>query len=126
MPNYCYNKITIKGAPELIERIVHNKFSFNVLNPVDNYSNENCIEHWGTKWDCSDFEVLYQRKDKLIFECTTAWSPPTKIIDILIQKSDAWVKCEWHEEGGYAGVIVGDKKEVKELVWEDMCIEEMS
>jgi hypothetical protein len=23
-------------------------------------------------------------------------------------------------------VIVGDKKEVKELVWEDMCIEEMS
>jgi hypothetical protein len=126
MPNHCYNKITIKASPELIERIVHNKFSFHILNPVEDISNENCIEHWGTKWDCWDFNIIKRTKDGIIFDCTTAWSPPTKIIDSLIQRSDAWVKCEWYEEGGLAGIMVGDKKEIKELIWEDMILEELA
>ena len=126
MPNNCRNTITIKGDSELIQTIVNTKFSFDVLNPVGDVSNERCVELWGTKWDCWNFELLKRSKDTIVFECITAWNPPTKIIDMLIQSCDAWVKCEWHEEGGLAGIIVGDKSEVKELMWEDMCLEALS
>ena len=38
-----------------------------------------------------------------------------------------WVKNEWYEEGGLAGVWIGSKKEdklyIKELQWEDITIE---
>lgn len=126
MPNHCRNTITIQGSPELIDTIVNNNFSFEKLFPLENYSNETCTEYWGTKWDCWNFEIIKRGKDGIIFDCTTAWSPPTKVFDMLIQKCDAWIKCEWWEEGGMAGVIVGDKKELKELMWEDMCIEALA
>jgi len=40
-----------------------------------------------------------------------------------------WIKNEWWEEGGNAGVWVGhhknDKKTIKHIEWEDVCIEEL-
>ena len=39
-----------------------------------------------------------------------------------------WVKCEWREEGGLAGIFIGENNGEKvidrEFTWEDWCIEE--
>lgn len=126
MPNHCHNTLTLQGSPEFIQTIINTQFSFKTLIPLEDYSIDSCIESWGTKWDCWDFNVIKKSNNMIIFECTTAWSPPIKILYMLVDKCDAWIKCQWHEEGGLAGIIVGDNKEVKELIWEDMCIEEMA
>ena len=58
---------------------------------------------------------------------TTAWRPID--LTILLDKYDkCWIKNEWIEEGGTAGVYVGgylngSKVETKSLEWIDLTIE---
>jgi hypothetical protein len=55
--------------------------------------------------------------------------PDFKWLDSLLDKyPNCWVKNEWNEEGGLAGVWVGsvidNKKIIKEMDWRDLSIEE--
>lgn len=60
----------------------------------------------------------------------TKWRPDIKWLNGLLDKyPDCWVKNQWDEEGGMAGVWVGfvdesGKKQVQDMCWRDLCIEE--
>ena len=52
-----------------------------------------------------------------------------ELLEHLYSKySNCWIKNEWSEEGGLAGVWAGGckggkKEEIRQLVWEDLCME---
>lgn len=126
MPNHCYNKVSVKGNPSVIRGIINTQCSFKELYPLDDYSSESWEAHYGVRGKSWDFELIKQSEDALIFNMTTAWNPPIDFFEALINKYNMWLKCEWYEEGGLAGIFIGDKIERKELVWEDWCIEELA
>jgi hypothetical protein len=59
----------------------------------------------------------------------SAWNPNYEWLESLLDKyPNCWVKNEWSEEGGFAGVWVGyfnnkNEKIVKQMDWDDICIE---
>ncbi len=116
MPNDCNNIITIicKNQDNL-----HN-FIQNDLQEIKNYNSEyNEI-----------IRILKQGKCGIIFKLWSAWNPDYEFLESLLKKyPDFWVKNEWHEEGGMAGVWVGFTKEdnkidIQRLTWSDLSIEE--
>ena len=106
MPNDCWNTITI--TCNSIEEL--NKLESNELQ--DNNSYHPSI-------------IMMKRREKGIkFSQTTAWNPDYKWLESLVTKyPGAWIKNEWYEEGGFAGVWVGSVNGIKCMEWEDLCIE---
>jgi hypothetical protein len=135
MPNDCYNLVRISGDEATIKTIKETKFSFQALYPCphDENNNDTTIEwrteNWGTKWDRYNFRIITEGTTGLEFKFSTAWAPPYDFFTYLLKKyPDLWLRCDWSEEGGMAGVFVGYMKEgelkIKELTWEDWCLEE--
>ncbi len=133
MPNDCWCDVRIGANEEHIQMFVDSQFSFEKLRPkpegVDWY--EWSCTNWGTKWDRYDYKEKVVGDEGMIISFTTAWSPPTNLFEYLAETyHDVWIRCDWHEEGGYAGVFVAywddeDKKlEVVNTSWKDWCIEE--
>ena len=116
MPNDCTNIITIicKNQENL------SKFIENELQTIKNYNSEN---HEIVK-------ILKQGKYGIILNLWSAWKPDYEWLESLLKKyEDFWIKNEWHEEGGLAGVWVGFTREdneidIKHLTWSDLSIEE--
>ena len=116
MPNDCTNIITIicKNQENL------SKFIENELQTIKNYNSEN---HEIVK-------ILKQGKYGIILNLWSAWKPDYEWTEKLLNTyEDFWIKDEWHEEGGLAGVWVGFTKEnneidIKHLTWSDLSIEE--
>ena len=56
-------------------------------------------EHWGTKWDAYDVEVL-EREDTFIqFNCFTAWSTPLEVIKTLAEQyPDLTIDVDYADE----------------------------
>jgi len=57
------------------------------------------------------------------------WQPDFEWLDrLIVQYPSSWIKNEWSEEGGNAGVWIGTMrsgtKVVQRLEWDDMCLEE--
>ena len=68
-------------------------------------------------------------KNGVRFHLTTAWIPDNAWLESLTKKyPSCWIKNEWDEEGGMAGVWVGyvskDEKIIKQMDWVDLCLEE--
>ena len=139
MPNDCYNNVTIGAEPEIIKMFIDCEFSFKKLRPLPDtpapedykeYWYKWCCENWGTKWDHSEYNLVHRGKKGLNIEFVTAWWPPLELFKFLIDKYKIWIKCEWREEGGLAGVFIGkhtgEDSVIKEFVWEDWCLEEES
>ena len=142
MPNYCWNKVRIGADEATIAHLVDTEFSFEKLlpqpqfEPIPDLSGNDerwynwRIEHWGTKWDRFDYKLKHRGQAGLELEFNTAWAPPTEFFKSLLEKySDIWLKCDWSEEGGEAGVFIGytNKKknvEIQEMGWHDWCLEE--
>lgn len=138
MPNHCCNTVRLSGKEETIKTLLDAEFSFKVLCPMPESSPSDeeswyewKLEHWGTKWDRFDYQVLKQGPRALEMVFTTAWSSPYRFFEHLLKTfPDLWLKCDWSEEGGSAGVFVGyshpNTKElvIKELSWQDWCLEE--
>ena len=125
MPNDCYNRVTIGGSEDVINMLRENEFLFEKLRPLDTYNNENCVEFWGTKWERTKYKPIKKGDTGLKIRFTTAWNPPFKLFEYLIETYDIWLKCMWDEEGGESGVFVGKKgKEPLIVTWEDWCLEE--
>jgi hypothetical protein len=125
MPNDCYNNVTIGASEDVINMLVENEFLFEKLRPLTAYDNESCIDFWSTKWERSDYKLIEKGITGLKINFTTAWNPPFKLFEYLIETHNAWIKCLWDEEGGESGVFVGKKGEESLIVsWEDWCLEE--
>ena len=143
MPNYCWSKVRIGADPDTITVLKDAEFSFEKLlpqpefEPIADVSGEDDrwytwrYDNWGTKWDRNDYKLEHWGQGALDMKFTTAWCPPTEFFKNLIQKyPDIWLKCDWNEEGGMAGIFIGwmDKEsntvKVEELTWEDWCLEE--
>lgn len=138
MPNHCTNTLTITGDPKTIEKLTEINFEFEkILSEPKDLSGDDLLDwrtiHWGTKWNAFDIVVLAKGVKGLHVRFTTAWSPPVGVLRTLLHDyPDLWIKCEWKEEGGYAGVWVGhgrnpgtgEPPEIRHFEWEDVCLEE--
>lgn len=133
MPNDCYCDVRIGANEEHIQMFVDTEFSFEKLRPrpegVDWYE-WNCA-NWGTKWDRYEFKLRQVGDEGMIMTFDTAWVPPCELFKYLAETyHDVWIRCDWEEEGGYAGVYVvhwnqeKNKLEESSASWMDWCIEE--
>ena len=137
MPNNCYSSVTIGAEPKIIQLFVDCEFSFKKLRPVpatpmpENYKDywhKWCSENWGTQIDRDDYSVVNRGKTGLNILFATAWAPPLELLKYLVEKYKIWIKCEWREEGGLAGIFIGqhngERSVIREFVWDDWCLEE--
>ena len=115
MPNDCSNIITITSHNEELL----NNFIQNELNPIEMH---NTKHHEVIK--------IYKRGSYgIVFKLWSAWSPDYNWLEDMLNKyQEFWIKNEWHEEGGMAGVWVGFVKDnehiINKLTWSDLSIEE--
>lgn len=59
------------------------------------------------------------------FTQVTAWQPDFTWLERLITNyPTCWIKNEWIEEGGTAGVWIGSVNGIKSMSWQDMSLEE--
>jgi hypothetical protein len=104
MPNSCWNIITIKATEEQIRRIIETEFR--------------SIPQWAVQIQEIGCQALLFR----------LWSRNNPAIDFMNNLWDSypqiWIKNSWSEEGGFAGVIVGKKNNIQDLMWEEATIEE--
>lgn len=113
MPNWTTNSVTIKASASTIAEIKSklkegkNVFSLNRIIPIDihdpKYQNakdsmctgpeENpdfnwydwCCDHWDTKWDTTDAEIVGESDTMVQYEFLTAWGAPFKVADRLVE-----------------------------------------
>lgn len=116
MPNDCYNYLTITtDSPEELNDIIRNEFQHE-----SNADNE---------YVYNETVKVQQRGSRGIrLRLWTAWSPEFEWLEGLLDKYPfIWIKNEWEEEGGMAGVWIGKlfegEKDIKHLEWLDLCIE---
>ena len=63
-----------------------------------------CVNEWGTKWDISPYENITETSDGLVLGFDTAWSPPVKAYEKLLDLGFT-IRAYYYEPGmGYAGV----------------------
>lgn len=142
MPNICRCKVRLGANPETILLLKEAEFSFETLfpqpafPPLEDISGEDNrwydwrMENWGTKWNRFQYKVKHIGDAGMEIQFQTAWSPPTEFFKRLVKKyPEIWLKCEWFEEGGVAGIDIlymNNKKEVQtdSFVWSDWCEEE--
>lgn len=109
MPNDCWNHITITcenpNVTDELNNLVVNELQYET------------------------FEMIKQGRRGIIFNVWTPWAPDYEWLESLLDKyPNCWIKNEWCEEGGLAGVWVGfinhkNEKEIKDFTWDDICIE---
>lgn len=103
MPNICNNRITITFKTEKDMSVFLDKF-----NECHKIIKEGCLG--------------------IIFLIETSWEPNFWWLENTIMNFDCWLKNEWIEEGGTAGVWIGftenGKNNIKSLVWNDLSIED--
>lgn len=116
MPNDCYNIITIICKNQ---EALHN-FIENDLQTFKNHNSEHN----------EIIKIIKQGKLGIIFKLWSPWNPDYEWLEGLLKTHpDFWIKNEWHEEGGMAGVWVGlttedNEIDVQNLIWRDLSIEE--
>lgn len=89
MPNWCSNTVTVEHSdPAMIdkfEQAVREENLFQTFVPLAEWSWDDAVESWGTKWDISNGEVIDRCNPEtlcVVFE--TAWSPPIAFYDDLM------------------------------------------
>ena len=115
MPNDCTSIITITcDDEELLTKFIETELK--------------SIEKHNTTYH-EVLKIHKRGKKGIIFKLWSAWIP---LFDWLENMLDIykyfWIKNEWHEEGGMAGVWVGFMKDnipiINQLNWKDLSIEE--
>ena len=116
MPNDCNNIITIICQNQ-------DELHFFIENELE------IIKRHNTEFN-EIIKILKQGKCGIVFKLWSAWEPDYVWLESLLKQYPYfWIKDEWHEEGGLAGVWVGFTKEnneidIKHLTWRDLSIEE--
>ena len=119
MPNDCFNHITI--TCEDISKI--EELNALIINELQHKSvNEKYVYN-------DTVNMLTRGHRGIIFDLWTAWNPNYEWLESLLDKyPNCWIKNEWWEEGGFAGVWIGyvttsNEKDIKQLTWNDICLE---
>ena len=123
MPNWCENEVTITGdtenqIKEFKEYVTAGKCEFsleaivpmpeNVKDTTHNHLGLNAdpnwydwsLEHWGTKWDTNDVQVVDEDEESITYSFDTAWSPPEPICAALRDKfPDLHISWFYRESG---------------------------
>ena len=123
MPNWCENEVTITGdtenqIKEFKEYVTAGKceFSFEAIVPMPENVKDNThnllgliadpnwcdwsLEHWGTKWDTNDVQVVDEDEESITYSFDTAWSPPEPICAALRDKfPDLHISWFYRESG---------------------------
>jgi hypothetical protein len=113
MTNDCWNRITITCArDQLTIKEDAAELTNLVMNELKNKS----------------IKMKTRGQRGIIFSLWSANEPNFEWLKSLLNKyPNCWVKNEWNEEGGSAGVWIGSVKNnehiIKELEWDDICIE---
>ena len=117
MPNWCYNRLEVRGPTGAIHdvfdpAIANENDFFNVIKPrpadeEENWYNWN-IGNWGTKWDVSPEQVDIEDDDDGMSTVSTnfdsAWAPPIAIAEHLHELGFE-VRLYYYEPGvAFAGV----------------------
>jgi len=157
MSNWVYNEMSVYGEKQKLAEFKEHVagknlsgFSFENITPKPNETSSWAkggfpgwlnwgYEHWGTKWDAWDTDLLF-KKDCLQCKFTTANSPPFPIYDKLIesfpQLSFEIVSYEtvndWAYEleaknGEYTKIIeeTMDPLPMESLKWDNFSVEKM-
>jgi len=117
MPNDCWSHMTITCEnPEAVCEL--NKLIFNELKHEEN---DKRVYH-------ETVEMIKRGTRGIIFDIWSAWNPDYEWLESLLEKyPNCWIKNEWSEEGGCAGVWIGynnnNEKIIKNLQWDDICLE---
>ena len=105
MPNDCWSYITI-----IFKNI--NDFNLFIENELKNNVNIKNLEY---------------AKQGLQFRIWSAWLPDFNLLEnFMIKYPSIWIKNEWKEEGGKAGIWIGYDNGIKQFEWDDLCLEEES
>ena len=108
MPNDCWNHITITCEREDETGELNSLF----MNELQRET----------------IQVVKKTRRGIIFDMWSAWNPDYEWLETLLYRyPNCWVKNEWSEESGIAGVWVGymdnNQPIVRNLAWEDISIE---
>lgn len=110
MPNHCWNTLKIIGPAEDIAAFAQHQLRFSHFFPIPPLAVDShiwCAEHWGTKWEHWEYEVAHQDDYVIEMQFTTAWSPPLRFLEYLIQQhTRCWYKLTWSTEASEAGLWV--------------------
>lgn len=118
MPNWCDNILTLRHsdkskvaalAAELSSEGNGQMFNHLRPNPTGEWQYDWSIDNWGTKWDADiiDWE-LREEESEIWVSFNSAWSPPTRLYDYLVEQG--WfVDAIYYEPGmGYGGIYNSD------------------
>jgi hypothetical protein len=118
MPNDCWNHITITcenpSVPDELNSLVMNELQHKVN---DEYIYNETVE------------MKKRGRRGIMFYIWSPWNPDFEWLEGLILKyPNCWIKNEWSEEGGFAGVWIGrvdnnNEPLIESLTWDDICIE---
>lgn len=116
MPNWCFNRWTISGDPDLVEKVRRDLFgdggavTFSKLVPepapgeselFDSNPNEWRRLFWGTKWDAVDSSFdMDEEVGILELEFLTPWEPPRKVYQHLVSKYPGISVHAFYDEPG--------------------------
>ena len=86
MPNWCKNRVVLRGPSRRLDELIQNEFAFRSILPLpDDADVDAQYERWGTKWGASDFGHTRDGRDH-IFEFSTPWGPPRPVIQALLSE----------------------------------------
>jgi hypothetical protein len=110
MPNDCWNSLTITANKSELDMLMITEFKD--------------VPDWA-------LEILTRGPEGVMLRLWSRWEPNFKLLETFLQKyPSCWIKNLWKVEDGSAGVWIGSARsgtvEIQQLMWEDMCLEEMS
>ena len=108
MPNDCWNSMTI----------IADKGDLYALMAIEFKD----VPEWA-------LQIKRRGVEAVLLNLWSKWHPDFKWLEqLLVKYPSCWVKNDWSEEGGDAGVWIGCAKtgEIKRLDWREFSIEENS
>ena len=78
--------------------------------------------------DVPDWALKIKQRgvEAVVLSLWSRWQPKFEwLTSLLTEYPSCWVKNEWSEEGGQAGVWIGSTRSgIQQLEWSEMCLEE--
>ena len=108
MPFWCFNRLTVLGPTEFLDRLEKCSFDFKSLvpRPLDADEYEWNSIHWGVKWPARNVSIKYSTSTVLTVSFETVWLPPFTLLKTLLQEPGSWMKLEWTLESGLNGLWI--------------------
>jgi len=116
MPNDCWNHMTITCEDQ-------KQLTTLVTTELQEMSEDGTFVYLDT------IEMIKRGINGIIFRQWSPLNPNYEWLEKMLTKyPECWIKNQWHEEGGMAGVWVGftneeGEKIIKQMTWNDLCIE---